>query len=115
MKFISNYDLDYIDAKMNIMGGTYYMNDGDIQKFINIYPECEFFIWIKMSQFQIMKMNIKSNYLKENPINNVDIYEYLYQHNSTSNILYKNITQSTIFGKKIMNKFLFIFLIWWNI
>ena len=107
-KFISNYDLDYIDAKMNIMGGTYYMNDGDIQKFINIYPECEFFIWIKMSQFQIMKMNIKSNYLKENPINNVDIYEYLYQHNSTSNILYKNITQSINYDKK-NNEQIFIY------
>ena len=60
-RFIPKYDLDYIKARINTMGGTYDMNDGDIKNFTDIYPECEFLIYIKMSQFQTVKINLKTN------------------------------------------------------
>ena len=75
-KIIPKFDLDYIIAKIENMGGTFFMNNEEIKKFDNIYPESEFYFWVKASQFQKINVNLNINSNKENPINYIDIYEY---------------------------------------
>ena len=77
-QFIPKYDLDYVFAKMDIMGGSYYLNDEDIQKFYNIYPGYEILFWIESSQNDTIIINLKNNYLEGNFLNDIDIYEYNY-------------------------------------
>ena len=93
-RFIPKYNLDYLFVKMDIMGGTYYLNDEDIQKFYNVYPGYEIFFWIKSLQYDTTIINLKFNYLEGNPLNDIDIYEYKYYYNYIK--YYKNIKQSII-------------------
>ena len=97
-KILPKFDLDYINAKIENMGGTFLMNDGENKKFDNIYPESEFHFWVKASQFQKIDMNVNINSNKEIPINNIDIYEY-YCPSINSNI-YKHFSQIIIPERK---------------
>ena len=97
-KIFPKFDMDYITAKIDNMGGTFLMNDEEIKKFDNIYPENEFNFWVKASQFQKIEMNLNINSNKENLINNIDIYEY-YCPTIKGNI-YWNINQMIIPERK---------------
>ena len=76
LELIPKINLDYIIAKIENMGGTFFINDGDNKTFYNIYPESEFYFWVNASQFQKINININIKSNKENPINIIDIYEY---------------------------------------
>ena len=74
-KLIPNLDLDYLYVKMYIMGGIYYLNDEDMKIIYNIFPGSEMEFWLKSSQNEVIIANLKYNYLEENPLNYLDIYE----------------------------------------
>ena len=73
-KIFPKFDMDYITAKIENMGGTFLMNDEEIKKFDNIYPENEFNFWVKASQFQKIEMNLNINSNKENLIKIILIF-----------------------------------------
>ena len=75
-QFIPNFDLDYLFAKIAIIGGVYYLNDEDIKHIYNIYPGYEMSFWIKSSQYDTININLKYIFSEENPLNNLYIYEY---------------------------------------
>ena len=75
-RLLPNFDLDYLVVKIDIMGGTYYLNDEDVQKLYNVYPGYETFFWIKSLQYTTTIINLKYNFLEGNPLNDIDIYEY---------------------------------------
>ena len=61
---------------MDIMGGHYYLNNGDIKKFYNVLPGYEILFQIKSEQYQRKIINLIYNYSEDNPLKKVDIYEY---------------------------------------
>ena len=101
---IPNYDLDYLFAKIDILGGTYYLNHGDKKKIYNIFPGHEILFWIKSSQYDTIIINLKYNYLEGNPLNDIDIYEYKYDF---INIPYYKKIKQTIIPFNINNNELF--------
>ena len=90
---------------MDIMSGAYLMNNGDIKRITNIYPNYEPLFWIKVEQFQKLNIMLTTNYLRENPIDYIDFYEYYYYSINEKN--FKNIKQTVIPERK-SNKDLFI-------
>ena len=40
-EIIPQYDLDYLIVKMDIMGGDYLFNNGEMKRVTNIYPNYE--------------------------------------------------------------------------
>ena len=99
-QFIPNFDLDYLFVKMNVMGGFYYLNDEDIKIIYNVYPGYGISLWIKSSKSETIITNLKYNYSEENPLNDLDIYEYNAPINN--NNYYKHVKQKNI-PKKINN------------
>ena len=79
----SRYDLDNITAKIDIVHGPYLLNKGDNKIFRNIIFGYDLYFWIKISQLQKLKINLKFNYSNKNPINYIDIFEY-----GSNNIFY---------------------------
>ena len=75
-KITPKYNFDYLIAKINNMGGNFFLYNGDNNTFYNIYPESDFYFWIGASQFQKMNIYLKYNSIQENAITNIDIYEY---------------------------------------
>ena len=75
-EFFLCYDLKNTFVKIDIMGGHYYLNNGDIKKFYNVLPGYEILFWIKSDQYQRTIINLIENYSEENPLKKIDIYEY---------------------------------------
>ena len=75
-EFFPDYDLKNIFVKIDKMGGHYYINKGDVKKFYNVFPGYEILFWIKSEQYQRTIINLLYNYSEENPLKQIDIYEY---------------------------------------
>ena len=75
-KFLPKYDLNYLSVKIDNMGGSFYLDDGDIKRLKNIYPGYDYFFKTKISLFQTLNVNIKFNYIENNPIEKIYIFEF---------------------------------------
>ena len=95
-QFIPKFNLDYLFVKMHIAGGVYYLNDEDIQKIYNVYPGYDISFWIDSKGDGTITIiaNLKYNYSEENPLNKVDIYDYITPLDN--NKYYNHIKQSFI-------------------
>ena len=89
------------------MGGNFIIYNGDNNTFYNIYPESEYYFWIQASQFQKMTIYLKYNSIKENAINNINIYEYYSQCIDCE--IYEHINQIITPQRKDNNELSFYF------
>ena len=104
-KIIPKYNFDFFIVKIENIGGSYILTDADNKQFYKIYPICEYYFWVQISQFQKLNVKIKYNSLEENSLNNnIDIYEYY--HNSINSSIYKYTNQSIIPQKNNNNEYI---------
>ena len=109
-KFIPEYDLENVDIKINIKEFAYFLNDGEIKTVKGIYSGCELYFWIKIKIFQKLKINLRFNSYKINPINYFEFYEFNYH--SAENNNYYNFINNTIIpdikkDKELFESFIF--------
>ena len=101
-KLIPKFDLDFIFAKIDIMGGVYYINeDGFIQKFYNVHHGYDLSFWIKSEQNQRTIIRLKYNLLEENPLKNLHVYEY---NNTLETGKYYEHTINNVYPTRIKKK-----------
>ena len=105
-KFFPEYDLENVEAKINIKELTYFLNDGEIKTVKVIYSGCELYFWIKIKIFQKLKINLRfNNSSNKIPIKYLEFYEFYYH--SAENNNYYNFINNTIISDIKNNQELF--------
>ena len=93
------YNIDYIDTKIEILGGSYVLSRNITNNITNLKSENEYYLFIPITEFKTAIINLSMNYMETQPFSYLYIKEYYENRNSNYNG--RNI--SILISKKIIN------------